>query len=539
MINFSNKPDNEVQYIVIDLFAGAGGTSTGIERANVDGNKVAVVIAAVNHDPVAIKSHSLNHHNAVHFIEDIRLLNLEKLQVVVETSRVKYPNAKLVIWASAECTNYSKAKGGKPRDADSRTLPEELYRYVEFLRPDILQVENVTEFMSWGELDEKGRPISRVAGTNYLRWVEKIRKYGYDYSYRILNAADYGGYTSRIRYFGQFVKPSESFVWPEPTHTKNPKKDIFSELKRWKAVKDVLDLWDEGNSIFDRKKPFVEKTLERIYAGLVKFIASGDDSFITKYYSGKPKGKNITLNAPAGSITTKDGQAVVFIAKYNSTSATGDKKNSVTSVSDPMPTIATQGRLSVVQAFMQQYHGNGVAVSIDGPATAITTKDRLSVVKPVYLLNYQYKSHASGLDEPSPTLLACRKHHYLVNPQYNSAGSSIENPCFTLIAKMDKRPPSIVTAETGHSAIVFYDDDSEWTKKVKLFMAEYGIIDIKMRMLKIPEMLRIMGFGDDYKLAGTQTDQKKFIGNAVHTIIPQRWYEAMAAHNSRNGRVAV
>ena len=62
-------------------------------------------------------------------------------------------------------------------------------------------------------------------------------------------------------------------------------------------------------------------------------------------------------------------------------------------------------------------------------------------------------------------------------------------------------------------------------------MAAYGIIDIKMRMLKIPEMLRIMGLGDDYKLAGTQTDQKKFIGNAVHTLVPQRWYEAMATRS--------
>lgn len=554
----------EIQYIVVDLFSGAGGTSTGIERAFIDGNKVAVVIAAVNHDPVAIASHALNHPFAIHFIEDIRNIAFWQLAALIKMNRSIYPNAKLVIWASAECTNYSKAKGGQPRNADSRTLPEALYEYVEYFRPDILQVENVVEFMSWGALDESGRPVSRLAGSDYLKWIEKIRGYGYEFSHRIMNAADYGGYTSRVRFFGQFVTENVPFVWPEATHAKHANKNMFSDLHKWLPVKDVLDLWDEGKTIFDRKKPLCEKTLERIYAGLLKFVAHGDESFISKYYSGQPEHKNISVNGPAGAITTKDGQAVVFISKYNSAASNGDLKHSITSVENPSPVIATQNRLAVVQAFMQQYHGNGIPVSIEGPATAITTKDRLALVTTQFidqqygtgkaasiespagtltqvpklnlvstrwLLDTSFNNKGVGIDEPAPTILACRKHHYLVNPQYKSAGSSIEKPCFTLIAKMDKRPPSIVTAESGESVIVFYEEDSTWMKRIKVFMAEYGIVDIKMRMLKIPEMLRIMGFGDDYKLAGTETDKKKFIGNAVHTIIPQRWYESMAINN--------
>ena len=46
-------------------------------------------------------------------------------------------------------------------------------------------------------------------------------------------------------------------------------------------------------------------------------------------------------------------------------------------------------------------------------------------------------------------------------------------------------------------------------------MALYGLVDVKMRMLKIPELKRIMGFPANYKLVGTQAEQKKFIGNAV------------------------
>ena len=103
-----------------------------------------------------------------------------------------------------------------------------------------------------------------------------------------------------------------------------------------------------------------------------------------------------------------------------------------------------------------------------------------------------------------------------MNPQFASAGASIEKPCFTLIARMDKRPPYIVTAETGPT-IVVYDGDSPMTVKIKEFMALYGISDICMRMLNITELKKIMGFPGDYVLVGTQTEQKKYIGNAVET----------------------
>ncbi len=46
------------QLLYIDLFCGAGGTSTGVERAMYKGNKCAEVIACVNHDPNAIASHA-------------------------------------------------------------------------------------------------------------------------------------------------------------------------------------------------------------------------------------------------------------------------------------------------------------------------------------------------------------------------------------------------------------------------------------------------------------------------------------------------
>lgn len=126
------------QLLYIDLFCGAGGTSTGVELARLHGEKCARVIACVNHDPNAIKSHAANHPDTLHFTEDIRTLDISSLAEKAQKELAANPDAKLVLWASLECTNFSRAKGGKPRDPDSRTLAEHLFRYIEHLAPDYI-----------------------------------------------------------------------------------------------------------------------------------------------------------------------------------------------------------------------------------------------------------------------------------------------------------------------------------------------------------------------------------------------------------------
>ena len=212
---------DKIKLLYVDLFCGAGGTSTGVEQATLHGEKCAKVVACVNHDAHAIASHLANHPEALHFTEDIRTLELTPLSECVKQWRVKYPEAKLVLWASLECTNFSKAKGGQPRDADSRTLADHLFRYIEALNPDVIQIENVEEFMSWGALDEDGHPVSRQSGTDYVRWVTQVVGYGYSYAWRLLNSADYGAYTSRKRYFGQFVRDGFRHAFPEARYSKN------------------------------------------------------------------------------------------------------------------------------------------------------------------------------------------------------------------------------------------------------------------------------------------------------------------------------
>lgn len=487
----------DAEIVIIDLFCGAGGTTTGAHMVN---DKIKV-IACVNHDKNAIASHTANHPEAVHFIEDIRVLAMMQLKVLVAKIRQENPKCKVYIWASLECTNHSKAKGGLPRDADSRTLAEHLFRYIEAINPDKIWVENVTEFLIWGPLDDNGKPIPKDKGKDYRKWVNNVKKHGYNYEYQILNAKDFGAYTSRKRYFGQFYRWGSKSAWPKPTHGEG--------LKPYNPVKDVLDFDNEGTSIFNRKRPLVDATLRRIYHGLVKFVANGETVFIKRYNGGDPKEKSKSINNPIGSLSTSGRFAIVrscFIGKYY-----GTGKN-VESLEKPCGTLTTKDRFQFIQA---QY-GKSKSSSVDKPCGTITTNPKQNLV--------------SG--------------RFLMNPQFNSKGSSLESPCFTLIARMDKAPPYLIEAKMSpimvndevldlHNKLVNFMSDMDVISmydeindvygpridsiksKIALFMIQYGIIDIMMRMLEIEELLQIQGFPVDYTLIGTKTEKKKYIGNAV------------------------
>lgn len=612
-----------IELFVIDLFCGAGGLSEGVEEARIGGKRCAKVVCCVNHDKNAILSHDANIPDALHFIEDIQTLELSPINAIVERIRQLHPDAMVMLHASLECTNFSKAKGGQPRNADSRTLAEHLFRYIDVIDPDYIQIENVEEFMSWGDMDENGKPISMDKGRLYQKWVRNVKKYGYNFDYRILNAADFGAYTTRKRFFGIFAKKGLPIVFPEPTHCKGGRQDMFSKLEKWRPVKEVLDFSDEGTTIF-REKSLAEKTLERIYAGLIKFVAGGKEAFMIKWnsmsrngkyqapgidepcpvvstqnrlgvaqvcflskqFSGHPESKNVSVEDPAGAITCKDHHAFVsayygnghnhsvegpaptvttkdrfalvesrFMCSYNFNDAGKD-------INEPCPTILTKDRLSLVSPFfMNQYSGGGQVSDVNSPCPAVTTTPKQNLITPRFMdqqygqskptslqrplgritanpkynlvsckpwiMNTAFSNIGSSIEEPSQTITANRKWHYLMNPQFQSAGGSVDNPCFTLIARMDKMPPYLVATETGQVAIEIYETDSPMTVKIKEFMALYGIVDIKMRMLRIPELKRIMGFPEDYVLVGTQADQKKFIGNAVEVTQARRNTEAL------------
>ncbi len=715
----------------IDLFCGAGGTSTGIQFANI---KNMFVAACVNHDENAINSHRENHPETLHFTEDIRDFNVViKLKRLLDALRIEFPECVVNIWASLECTNFSKAKGGQSRDADSRTLANHMFMYLEHLNPNYFWVENVTEFQAWGPLTGKvinykqpiannkfenrkccrvdyvkdangvinvewdAVPESMKNGQDYLGWVDAVREMDFKFDWKILNSADFGAYQSRERLFLQFARPSYKIAWPEQTHTKDKVESTLFPMEKHKAVREVLDLDIVGESIFDRKKffksaktaakylkegkkateifvkaldpnpeipllrvkkaaagilietvqnyinqfgpcvlyredPYVENTLKRILAGCIKFVPRGENVFtkrynggsvgteyksnsierpmstilsnnthalvetvfLKKYFSGRPEGKVISIDGPAGTITTVGGQGVVTathlgtyygkagvhsVESPSPTLTTKDRvsvvdadflvdyqyKSTARSLEDPGPTLLTKDKFALVKAefideqygnstgvsadepagaltvnpklalvqtegyFMDKQYGTGVAQSIEQPAGSVTTSNKFSVVKmDRFIMDTSFNNVGKSIDEPSNTILACRKAQYLVNaeisdfifnPGWGSNSQSASDPCCTVIARQDKAPLSYVSTVYGNGIIYIYEDDSPTMIKIKEFMAEYGIIDIKMRMLLIKELKRIQGFPEDYILIGTKTEQKKYIGNAVEVTM--------------------
>lgn len=443
-ITYVKTHHNSDDFIVFwfDLFCGAGGTSTGIHHSKTN----SFVAACVNHDFYALASHEKNHPYSLHFLEDITDFKVViKLRYLAEKLERAFPNSKLQLWASLECTNYSKAKGGQARDADSRSLADHMPMYLEHLNLVSFWIENVREFMSWGPLDEKGKPESRNAGKDYLRWIKQIQGFGFKSDHRILNSANFGSYQSRERLFVQFVSKGFPIAWPEQTHTKDKVESSLFPMEKWKAVKDVLDLEDEGKSIFDRKKPLADNTLDVIGKGIIKSMKEGEETFLFKYYGN---GDNYSsINKPSGTVTTKD-------------------------------------RFAKIQLIFNQYK-TGTISSIDKPSGALTTNPKQNVL--TFILNPSHGGHTQSINKPSPTI----------------------------IARQDKAPLYLIN----------------------VLMEEYGIIDIKMRMVKIPELKQIQGFSKHYKLMGNQAQQKKQIGNAVDvwqaTAISKCSYDTLERHMSK------
>ena len=87
--------------------------------------------------------------------------------------------------------------------------------------------------------------------------------------------------------------------------------------------------------------------------------------------------------------------------------------------------------------------------------------------------------------------------------------------------------PSFIRLEDETLVYEIYPEDTPMLVQIKEFMALYGLVDIRMRMLRIPELKRIMGFPENYVLIGTQDEQKKFIGNAVEVNMARVLCEAL------------
>lgn len=330
--------------LIVDLFAGGGGASTGIELAT--GRYVDI---AVNHDPKAVAMHETNHPQTRHFCED-----------VFEVDPVAVTKGKPVglLWASPDCKHFSKAKGGKPVSKKIRSLAWVVVKWARLVRPRVICLENVEEFQTWGPL-EGDLPDPARKGETFRRWVAELEKLGYDVQYKELRACDYGAPTIRKRLFLVARCDGLPIVFPQPTHGKG--------LKPYKTAAEIIDWSIPCPSIFGRAKPLSDNTLRRIANGIVRFVInvqkpfivkdcakllSGNkfalvSAFLAKHYSGVV---GTRVNNPVGTITTVDHHSLVTVG-----------------MSD-VPTNRTEE----VRAFLINYYGTGTSAAVNEPLNTCT-----------------------------------------------------------------------------------------------------------------------------------------------------------------------
>ena len=288
---------------VVDLFCGAGGTSTGITQAcEASGRKLD--LAAVNHWDRAVETHAANHPAAAHYCQDLRGSSRPSwFRRASSTSSV----------ASPECTHHSNARGGKPKNDQSRASAWIVIEWINALQVDRLLIENVPEFTSWGPLGADGKPLKSKRGHIFHAFIDAIKKSGYAVQFKVLNSADYGATTSRKRLFIQAARGRRPIVWPSPTHTRHPGPGLFGELPRWRAAREIIDWSLLGTSIFTRKRPLSPNTIRRIEAGLRKFGGQKAEPFLIAMNYLKERGNDNrathSLDDPLPTVTSQGNRA--------------------------------------------------------------------------------------------------------------------------------------------------------------------------------------------------------------------------------------
>ncbi len=525
--------------VVVDMFCGAGGITTGLTQACRELGLHPKIIA-INHWNVAIETHKRNHPEATHWCERVDSLDPRKL---TPDGRIDF------LIAAPECTHHSVARGGKPVNDQSRASAWQVVRYAEALSPRHILLENVREFTNWGPLCANNkRPLKSKRGQTFAAFLAALESLGYAVEWRILNAADYGEATTRERLFIQAKRGRSAITWPKPTHSRcADQRDLFGAcLKPWRPAREIIDWSIPSKSIFSRRKPLAPATLRRIEAGLVKFAGKAAEPFLVILRNNQDAK---SVNEPVPTITTS-GAHVGLCEPF----VLGQQSGSVARSTDsPLPTVATDGAIGLVEPFITPLnHGSGDQrqYAIDGPLPTLTTADVWGLVEP-FIVTASHGDDTSkrcrSVDSPLPTV-TCSNDHAIVEPfivpffgersGQSPRTHSVSDPLPTITshgagALVEPRLAECSEAETGELVQSFLckynrtattgqsvDDplDTVTTKdRFGLILATaHGKfrLDIRFRMLQPAELARAMGF-EEYEFTGSREEQVKQIGNAV------------------------
>lgn len=452
---------------VIDLFCGAGGTSTGILKAIHERMGKRAKLTAVNHWKTAVNTHSLNHPEVKHICETVE--NLHPLDLV-KSGRLD------LLAASCECRFHSNARGGGPCNEQSRSQPWQLIRWATDIHVENIMMENVREFMNWGPLHARTkRPIKSKKSQYFKGFVNALINLGYRVEFKVQVCANFGDPTSRPRLM-LMARKGKEVIWPELTHGPG-------RAKPWNSARGIIDWKLKGKSIFNADGSFrhCRNTMKRIAGGLRTLGGKAAEPYL------------ILLRG------TSDAQI----------------DNSARSIDDPVPTLTAGGRhVMLCEPFISAYHngrgGESRNYSVDNPLPTQDTSNRFALVEPIIVQFDQAGAnggYARPIDRPLATVVT-KQNMLLVQPmvlKYYKTGrcKPVDEPLDTVTTK-----PRFMLVEPTASAP--------------------GLaLDILTRMLQPHELARAHSFPSDYRFTGNKEDQTKQIGNSVPVELAAAHAEAI------------
>lgn len=531
--------------IIVDNFAGGGGASTGIEIAT--GRAVAI---AINHDPAAILMHKTNHPYTEHFQASV--WDIDPV-AVCRGRRVG------LAWFSPDCKHFSKAKGAALVDRKIRGLAWITLRWAAKVRPRVIILENVEEFQTWGPV-RKGKPVKKLAGTTFRKFIDQLTELGYTVEYRELIAADYGAPTSRKRFYMVARCDGKPIVWPKPTHSKTG----ADGLPKWRSAAEIIDWSLPCLSIFDTKeeikeryglkavRPLAKNTMRRIIRGVDKFtIRSGKPFIVQQKFQNAAQ----NIEKPLTTVTAVGAHELCKpllapVTVTNTSNSVGE------TVGEPMNTVRTGGgggQMLVTPFLAECNHSGGGHIAPVGDAhKTITAKHTGGIVAPA-LIQYHTEQtehvRASGLGAPINTVDASNRYGLtcanLVEYYTGGRPLDVQEPMHTVTShdreavvaahvvkfKGDNlghgadEPMQTVTTSAGEFAVCKAylakmrsgDDLGHWPEirallnefcgyaladddvlLLEIGGALYYIADIGLRMLSPRELYNAMGFPPDY-----------------------------------------
>lgn len=482
--------------IIVDNFAGGGGASTGIAMAI--GRSVDI---AINHDPVALAMHMVNHPDTEHYCENVW---------DVDPQKAAKGRPVALVWLSPDCKHFSKAKGGKPVEKQIRGLAWVAVRWAATVRPRVIILENVEEFKTWGPLLKNGKPDPKQKGRTFKAFINALKRQGYQVDWRELRACDYGAPTIRKRLFLIARCDGHPIVWPKPTHGDPESQDVKSgKLKPWRTAAEIIDWSLPCPSIFERKKPLAENTMRRIARGIQRFVLENPKPFIVQVnYSGNNHHYCRPVDAPLSTVTAKNGFGIV-------TPVIGRQfGRSVGHLMDePLGTVTTKDKNQLVAAFLSKYHGEKSLAGVRGqvpyePIRTLDTSNRFSLVTSHLVKLRGTCQHGQPITEPMPTVTAGGLHVGEVRAfPLKYYGTNIGQAC--------DEPLQTITTKHQFGLVTIHGQD-------------YQIVDIGMRMLEPHELFAAQGFPADYIIDRdhegnrfSKATQVALCGNAVPPVFAE------------------